>query len=260
MMDGLSLPEYECLAAAICRQTLLRSELEVARDAANLAMTSKSLRCISDVIFCRLDGRSPACALATPYRCPLSADRRKSILSNSRWVHPAKVREAFLLETDGLVEGDNRMIRRDAVIGACLAKYGDEEGHAAELRRRMKLEECPDKQRRFHSLQTELSRVNCEFRADSELCRAYVAVGRGDPRRIAATMAEMRFMHECTRYASIFKKLRITTSGTWVQASLEARREALSRWVRTHGGPRLASQRHELPDHLRLEISACTQK
>lgn len=99
-------------------------------------------------------------------------------------------------------------------------------------------------------LEAALEERGCELRADSKLCDAYIGTGRGDVQVIADVMAEMKFVHEHTRYAQILhdniEEMREMGERYDVNAeSFFARRAAIEEFVAA------GVDMHLLPLHLR---------
>jgi hypothetical protein len=94
-------------------------------------------------------------------------------------------------------------------------------------------------------LEHELAQVGCVRRSDSRLCDAYIDDGDGDPREVAAVMAEMAFYFAHTDYAAIrdeiYRKAQAQyererdACGGWDfdadEASDIAKNDALQRWL-----------------------------
>lgn len=111
-----------------------------------------------------------------------------------------------------------------------------------------------------------LSRRGCILRDDSRLCQAYIRHGRGDPEEIADVMMEMKFYFEETAYDAIRERLFEETRDecyyngfhfrdVWnpEQASIDAKHEALEKWVRHHGIQN-AIAHPKLPPTLKLQL------
>lgn len=76
-------------------------------------------------------------------------------------------------------------------------------------------------------LKEALEAEGLELREDSRLCQAYVMYDEGEVADIVATMREMRFFHEHTRYAEYARALRRDRERTSMAASEIAKRAAM---------------------------------